>query len=43
LEEWECTSDDEKGSAKKKIAALRRSTMRGGTVGRSRKAIIGDR
>lgn len=24
LEEWECTSDDEKGSARKRVAALRR-------------------
>jgi hypothetical protein len=36
FEEWECTSDDEKGSARKKVAALRRSTMMGRTVVKSR-------
>jgi Fungal Zn(2)-Cys(6) binuclear cluster domain len=37
FEEWQCTSDDEKGTAKRKIAALRRSTMMGRTIGRSRR------
>jgi len=37
LEDWECASDDEKGSARKKIAALRRSTSMGRNVGRPRK------
>lgn len=32
-----CHSDDEKGSARKKVAAMRRSTMMGKTVGRSRR------
>jgi hypothetical protein len=33
----DCASDDEKGTAKKRIAALRRSTMIGRSVGRPRK------
>lgn len=36
-DESDCTSDDEKGSAKKRIAALRRSTIIGRSVGRPRK------
>lgn len=38
FEEWECKSDDEKGSARKKVAAMRRSTLIGKTVIRSRRA-----
>jgi hypothetical protein len=38
FEEWECKSDDERESARKKVAALRRSTMMGRTVVRSRKS-----
>jgi hypothetical protein len=38
FEEWECTSDDETGSARKKVAALRRSTMMGRTMAKPRRA-----
>lgn len=37
VDEVDCVSDDERGSAKRKIAALRRSTMMGRHVGRPRK------
>lgn len=37
VEEADCVSDDESGTAKRKIAALRRSTMVGRGVGRPRK------
>ena len=37
VDEADCVSDDERGSAKRKIAALRRSTMMGRHVGRPRK------
>lgn len=38
LEEWQCMSDDERGTARKKIAALRRSTMMGRSIGRARRS-----
>jgi hypothetical protein len=34
----DCVSDDEKGTARKRVAALRRSTMMARTVGKSRRS-----
>lgn len=39
IDDSDCVSDDEKGSARRKIAALRRSSAMGRNVGRPRKVI----
>ncbi len=39
IDDSDCVSDDEKGSARRKIAALRRSSATGRNVGRPRKVL----